>query len=1086
MAYYIAPNTSALVSHTTPLIARLDTISVAPFLPSGHTIQWRLNGAAIAGKTGDTADTFYGSINTGAVGDFAFTASDTGAFIDFLIDPLDITPLTSQVLILSNNQPTLSGAGPLTDSYNRTTGRPTIVWTYADADSDPQFQYQVKIGSTAGGTDYYDTGIVTSGAATTFSVTVPTLTAAIPAGTTYYWTVEVSDGAKINPLDVSPTPARVLTTAAGTGTVNIAPVVSNILINGVNGGATISSKNPTISWTYTDPDLQPQVSYRIIVAQDIGLTQVYWDSGTIPSANTSAVYNFNLLGTELDSHQTIYVGVVVSDGTDLSTQVVDSFRISSAPIITTLTVDSKVNPLNIRSNLPFFNWLYIDEDDDSLVAYEIRISTSDADLGTDSFIGIIWHPGVIFTPESYGVRFNADGTAFPGCPAISQLVTGVRYYFQVQIHDAFDTSEWAVGYFQLNGAPTAANLAIVPAAPFNSDDLFARYDFIDDIGDVERNSQIRWFRNPTDGPPEEILSLRNKISVPHELTIPGDEWYFTVRPSDGIDFSVLTYQSAPVLILNRAPTASALAILPSQPRTADALEAVFAVSDPDEDSVKVSINWFKNGVEQPELRNTKVIPASITSVDEEWYFTVLPNDGYVNGPTATSATVKILNTPPSLLSVSVEGEVLPKAVKSVNPTISWVYHDDDGQGQEKYQVIIGTKPARTRRILTNIRALSPTSAGVGFALNCDGDDGVISTAKDGVLLAGDEIFDSGVVDSSDNFFEYVTEDFKRQVVLNTASFSNLTGYAVAPDLQTLTFQPNVPAATAAAQFPGDSAFYDVELTYIKEEGKRSTYKLIVDGTIIGQFTSQPGIGSATHTFNAVRIDNGSVVSINGLAVDSGAKGKFRQLFCTPVSQLTLNTGEFKTLSGYLLDGAGGIKLAGLAGTATTTFSFPSGTYDIELVYVTETNGNPVVSLSVNSSVVLSFNYESGVATRSRFVSGVDIDFGDTIKISGTRSAGAQARVKKVIFRPTTTVQAGAKLREGITYYSSVRVFDGREWSDWYTTKFTMEGSAWASVANATGWTIEARFKISELPAKETSLDDSVIIENAIDAALEEL
>ena len=643
------------------------------------------------------------------------------------------------------------------------------------------------------------------------------------------------------------------------------------MINGVSGGANVASLTPTISWTYTDVDGQPQTSYRVLVAKDALFSQVIWDSLRVAGSATSTRYNFNLFGQALQPHITLWVGITTSDGISNSNQATTTFKVENAPIITSLTVDSKINPLNIRNVNPFFNWLYTDVDNDPLVSFEIRVADTDLDLGTDSFVGTIWHPGVITGPEAYGVRFNSNGTAFSGCPPLVGLQSNIRYFYQVQIYDAYGKSEWAIGYFQLNSPPTASNLAIVPAAPFTSDDLFARYDFSDDIGDVENNSQIRWFRQPVGGSYSEVTSLRNLIQVPSDLTSPGDLWKFTVRPSDGIEYSVLTYESASVTILNRVPTASALAILPSQPRTSDNLEAIFALSDPDEDSVQGTISWFKNNIEQVELKNSKIIPSSVTSVDEEWYFTILPNDGYENGPLATSPIVKVVNTPAYLTSLAVNGDVLPKAVDDPNPTISWSYQDDDAQPQQKYHVVIGTKPARTKKTLTNIRALSLTSAGTGLALSCGGEDGVISiAASDGTLVAGDEIFDSGIIDSDEANFQYVTEDFKRQVLIGAPSFTNLSGYTIAPDMQTLLFQPTATTGTAGAKFAGQSAFYNIELTYIKEEAKRSTYRLIVDGTSIGQFTSQAGIGTATHTFNAVQIDNGSTVAIVGLAADPGA------------------------------------------------------------------------------------------------------------------------------------------------------------------------------------------------------------------------
>lgn len=1063
MSYYIAPLTlSGFVSHTQPLQAAL---SGSPSIPTGFTIEWRKNGATV--KTGPTSNSFNLAINTAAdladqVNGVVFTANDAGAYIDFdftdMIDPITLLPVTSQGVILSNQLPVISGAGLITDAYSRTSGRPTVIWTFTDADGDPQYAYRVRFGTSPGGADLYDTGITLANAATTFSVTVPNSITAFTAGSLYYWTIDVTDGQTINPLD--PSSPLILVTASGTGIVNTPPVISNVLIDGVTGGATIQDLAPVITWTYSDVDGQPEQSYRVIVAQDIGLTNILWDSGPLVGAATSAVYNFNLTGLPIIPHVILYVGVTGNDTFVSSATATGSFIIAIKPQITALFVDTKINPLNVKETTPTFNWRF-NPPDDILTAYDIRVGDSNVDLGTDAFAGNIWNPGLIVTPESYSTLFNFDGSAFGLCADTKNLIQGVRYYFQVLIQDGFQTSDWAVGFFQLNNPPIATNVQILPAAPFNNDDLNVTYDFIDDIGDTEdlNQTQIKWFSKSPGGAYQEVTSLRNQRLAPSSLTTPGDQWQFTVRVSDGTAFSLLTYTSPPVTIQNRPPVASALTILPSQPRTSDNLQAIFSLSDPDEDPVVASINWFKNELEQTALRNTKTIPSSVTNVGETWYFTVLPNDGYVNGPLATSQSVTIQNTAPVITSMSIDGSILPHAVDDPNPTISWTYQDADGQGQQKYEVLLGTRPVRTTQFFSSSRDL--TGAAAGIALACNGQDGVISTAKNGVaVVSGDEILDSGIITSDAMSFQYITQDFIKPLTLTTSAFENLTGYTLAADLQTLALNPEASSGTAFAKFTGQDSFYNVELTYIKENTKTSTYRLIVDGIAVSQFTSQIGTGSNTYLFNAVKISSTSSVGIAGIATDVGAKAQFTKLSFTPITQFAVNAGDFKTLSGYLQDGTGGVKLASLAGTGTTPFSFPTGTYNIEFVYVTETNGNPTATFSINNNVLLSFVYESGAMVRSRFLTGVTINQNDVLKFTGSRNGGAAARIKKVIFTPTDTVKVGAKLQDGITYFASVRVFDGLDWSDWHSTKFTMAGSAWASnVSNARGWTIEARFSV---------------------------
>lgn len=1074
MTYYISPQGTP--SHTSALQARDDSLLVSPYMPPGHVIQWRKNGVSI--KEGSTSLAFYLGVNTAAdvaaeVEGVVFDASDTGSVIDFIIDP-STSPTASLPVTLSNNSPTLSGAGVTTDSYGRSSGRPTAVWTYADADGDLQHFYRVRFGSTAGAGNYYDTGVVLSDEV--FSVTIPTSTAAIPNGSTFHWKIEVGDGELIDPLDESAGLKSVA--ASGTGIANTPPVVSNVLVNGLSDGV-IESLTPTISWTYSDIDGQPQKKFRIVVSNSGGTV---WDSGLVSGtagSQSSARYNFNLTGEALPAHSLLTVVVSVYDGIDLSSNASTTCTASSTPIITLLTVDSMVNPLTVRNLDPFFNWKYKDIDNDPLTAFEIRVADNSTDIGTDSFIGNIWHPSVVVTPESYGVLFDSDGLAFNDCGEIRELQYGTRYYFQVQIYDAFAKSEWAVGFFELNSPPTAANLAIIPTAPFNSDDLYASYDFVDATGDQESDlTQIKWYRKATGETVfTEQESLRNLRIIPGEETVPGDQWKFSVRPNDGIGFSILTYTSAPVTVVNRVPVASALAVVPAYPTTSDNLEAIFAISDPDGDSVKASISWFKNGAEQVELKNVKIIPSSVTSVDEEWYFTVVPNDGYDNGSQVQSEPVTILNTPPTIEAVAIDGEILPVAVKRANPTISWAYQDNDMEEQTKYHVIIGTQIARTRRIVTDIGS---RDIGSGFtpartSIPCGSGEGIISTADgDGTLISGDEIFDSGVIESGESLFKYATADYMQDVSMNAISFSSLSGFELLGDFQTLSLQSGQSLGTATGRFVGQTAFYNVSVTYQKEESRRSTYRLSINGSAVGQFSSVPGTGLASHTFSAIRIEAGSILGIIGIANDAGAKAKFRKLAFTPVTQLEMEAGTF-SLSGYLQDGVGGIKLAGLAGTATKKFTFPTSRYNIELVYTTETSGSPVVALSLNSSVLLSFTYETGAQTRSRFLTDVPISLGDTIKISGTRNAGAAARIKKIIFRPVETIKVGAKLQAGARYFVSVRAYDGRAWSRWNTSRFVMKGSAWASnVSNARGWTIETRFKVAgELQPPEPEAETDV-------------
>ena len=839
MTYFISPQGTP--SHISSLSARLDSVP----MPSGHTIGWRQNGIVI--KAGVTDNPFFLSINTSAPGDVVFDATDSGSVIDFVIDEAT-SPVFSLAVVLGNNLPTISAAGPLTDAYGITSGTPTFVWTYADADGDPQYSYRVMVGSSPSATDYWDSGTVLSTASTT---TVP-VASTMSAGTAYFWTIQVSDGEKTNPEDPDTTTNRVIVSASGTGTVNTPPVVSNVLVDGIGSGY-IDDLAPFITWSYSDVNGQPQQSFRILVTD--ASSNTLWDSGIIPGNQSGAAYNFNNTGVELEVHQLLTCTVWAWD-TFVSSSAQATFTVVGTPSILLTTVDNRVNNLSVIDEDPWFNWTYSVEGNLLLSAFEIRVANSATNLGTDGFEGDVWNPGVRITPEAYKVQFDDDGTAFnSGCATPNTLQGGgVRYFYQVQVYDTYGVkSPWATGFFQLEVPPTAANVLIVPAAPYHNQDLQASYSFVSISGNAESaNTQIRWYDNGV-----ENVSVRNLRTVPSDLLVPGYQWQFTVRPNDGVAFSLAAYPSQTVTILNRPPQAAALAILPSNPDTGDDLEAKFSVSDPENDPVQVTIRWYRNSVEQNQLKNLTIIPSSATFVGDQWYFTVLPNDGYVNGLLATSPTVTIANTPPSVTSLSVDGALLPSQVNNSNPTIAWTYDDAASQPQQKFQLVIGTVPVRTQAYNTSISATS------GKGILCQTNNGIVSTASsNGTVSAGNDIYDSGIVVSSVPSLQYATPDFIPSSIMPQVAFNVLNGYWLSPDMQTLALVPGTASGTATGTFTGQAGLYDIALTYAKEIGESSSYSISVNGAQVGTFVSQPGSGTGIATFSSTNISSGSAITVS--------------------------------------------------------------------------------------------------------------------------------------------------------------------------------------------------------------------------------
>lgn len=1104
MGYFIYP--AGTPNHTATLEARLDSITSPPYIATGLAIEWRKNGVTVKSGTTDDADAI--RINTGDLSDYGFNAADTGAVVDFIIDGTTF----SNPVILSNTPPDATSISVTVDAYGRSPREPIITWTYSDADADKQYAYRIKLGTTIGGSDIYDSGFIygnpgdanqdlsvdqndiefvngrigltyldpswdpkadlnkdgvvdssdlaivsqfigneySSAAGQAYSHQLPTMS----YGQVFYWTLEITDGAKTDPIALDfPEPSRVVVTKQGSGIVNSLPVASNLLVNGLTSPVAIQTLSPTFSWDYSDVDGQPQQAFRIIVANDSGFFDVLWDSGFQTGNQTSIKYNFNNTGTTIPSHSVVYVSLQLKDTWDSSAAIYSNMSLSSDPQIIVCTVNDRVNPLNLKTQTPVFTWQYTDIDLDPLYKYDIRVADNNTDLGTDSFIGNVWHPGPIITPEAYQTTFDFDGNAFGSCYFPKLLQPSTIYYFQLKVYDAQGgESEWYSGRFRLNSPPTATNLAVLPVQPFNNDDLEASYSFVDDPGEFESNkTEIKWYKNGT-----EVISLRNQKIVPSSMTTPGDSWFFTLRPNDGVDYGDL-YTSPIVSVVNRPPQVTVFGITPVTPRTGDDLKASWITSDPDDDNVSVSIQWFRNGTEVPSLSNSPIVPSGFTQAGDEWFFTVVPNDGYDDGALGISDPVTIDNTKPELLAILVDGQVLPQQLSDPNPKISWRFFDLDGDGQKAYHVLIGTKPLKVTR--------SAASGSEGLAFVGVG-DGILSTAaSDSEVVTGNEIVDTGPIISSDQFYQYKTTDFRPVIALGPANVERYFNYGLETDLATMGLSMGKSVGDVSFKFPGEPGIYESEIEYLASKTKRSTYRLIVDGVPVDEFTSDLGNGPIKRTFKPTRLETDSRIVVVGMANDLGARAEFKRLVCEPLSIFELKASTM-VLSGYSAQDDGSIKLAGLAGTASMPFGFPSGTYDVEFYYVTESSGNPMAALSIGGSSVLSFTYESQAKVRVKVAQGISISTGSTIKITGSKNGNASARVQKIVFKPSQIQRSGASLEDGMAYYVSVRVMDGEDWSDWYSTKFFTDGSAWVSnVSNSRGWTIEARFRVIPLVAQ---------------------
>ncbi|MDH5374686.1 MAG: cohesin domain-containing protein [Candidatus Bathyarchaeota archaeon] len=192
-----------------------------------------------------------------------------------------------------------------------------------------------------------------------------------------------------------------------------------------------------------------------------------------------------------------------------------------------------------------------------------------------------------------------------------------------------------------NSPPEAQNLTILPAAPDTTFSLNASYNYVDADDDPESGTEIRWYKDGV------LQSAYNDLeTVPSNATCRGEEWYFTVRPKDGVDFGDLK-TSPSVIIQNAPPSKPMVEIHPDSPKTTDDLICNISIPcvDPDGDSVTYRYEWYKDDAFQPEL-NANNVSSALTVKDQAWKCIVTPNDGIADGPSGEDS-VTILNSPPT-------------------------------------------------------------------------------------------------------------------------------------------------------------------------------------------------------------------------------------------------------------------------------------------------------------------------------------------------------------------------------------------------------------------------------------------------------
>ena len=217
---------------------------------------------------------------------------------------------------------------------------------------------------------------------------------------------------------------------------------------------------------------------------------------------------------------------------------------------------------------------------------------------------------------------------------------------------------WTTSVVQLpenvpvNGPPSVSNVILAPTDPVTSNQLSLSYSYSDPDNDQESGSEITWYRDSQALPQGTI----NGLSVPASETQKGQEWYATIRPSDGTDYGN-TVTSNTVTIANSAPSLVAPIITPASPEQGDDLTVSYSAADDDQDVLTISINWYLDGALVTEFNDDITVPSIATRHGDEWRVEVTVSDGTLT-ETRSSQVITIgdstqINSPPELSSLEI-------------------------------------------------------------------------------------------------------------------------------------------------------------------------------------------------------------------------------------------------------------------------------------------------------------------------------------------------------------------------------------------------------------------------------------------------
>jgi parallel beta-helix repeat protein len=218
--------------------------------------------------------------------------------------------------------------------------------------------------------------------------------------------------------------------------------------------------------------------------------------------------------------------------------------------------------------------------------------------------------------------------------------------------------------------------------PTTKYDIVLDYTYEDPENDPESGTIIHWYINGIYN-----SSFDDMTTILPQYTQKGQLWQAYVYPSDGYDstYPTFAFESNIIPIINTPPSVSNVTITPTDPTGGDDLFVEFDVFDLDDDgldSAKTTSRWYRwnngTGLWEYSSIDSFYLSSQYTSKGEKWVCRVTPHDGDDAGILVQSQEVTIGNTPPSIQNVRITSGIGSALLTGANNLkVQYMFIDSD-------------------------------------------------------------------------------------------------------------------------------------------------------------------------------------------------------------------------------------------------------------------------------------------------------------------------------------------------------------------------------------------------------------------------